>query len=84
MTERTHERTNEQWLTDLRDGAPLQPDALNYLRARIQRSIYYYLSQERSDLRGLSPAELEQMAEDLAQDATLRVLANLDHFRGES
>lgn len=84
MTERTHERTNEQWLTDLRDGAPNQPDALNDLRARIQRSIYYYLSQERSDLRGLSPAELEQMAEDLAQDATLRVLANLDHFRGES
>lgn len=84
MTERTHERNNEQWLDDLREGSPLQTDALNDLRARIQRSIYYYLSQERSDLRDLAPSEIEQMAEDMAQDATLRVLSNLHHFRGES
>lgn len=84
MTERTHERSNDQWLSDLQEGASNQTDALNELRDRIQRSIYYYLSQERSDLRDLSPAELQQMAEDMAQDATLRVLANLHHFRGES
>lgn len=84
MTERTHERTNDQWIDDLREGAPLQTDALNDLRARIQRSIFYYLSQERSDLRDLAPVEIQQMAEDMAQDATLRVLANIHHFRGES
>lgn len=84
MSERTQERSNEQWLTDLAEGAAQQANALNDLRARIQRSIYYYLSQERSDLRDLAPVEIEQMAEDMAQDATLRVLANLHHFRGES
>lgn len=84
MTERVHERTNDDWLADLRDGAPKQTDALRDLRDRIKRSIYYYLSQERSDLRTLPPAQLDQMADDLAQDATLRVLANLDNFRGES
>ncbi|MBK8138993.1 MAG: sigma-70 family RNA polymerase sigma factor [Chloroflexi bacterium] len=84
MSERTSERSNEQWLIDLAEGASQQANALNDLRARIQRSIYYYLSQERSDLRDLAPVEIEQMAEDMAQDATLRVLANLHHFRGES
>ena len=38
------------------------------------------LSQDRSDLRGLATQELMQMAEDLAQDATLRVMDNLDNF----
>lgn len=84
MTECVQERTNDEWLADLRDGALKQSDALRSLRERTKRSIYYYLSQERSDLRALSPAQLDQMADDLAQDATLRVLANLDNFRGES
>jgi RNA polymerase sigma-70 factor (ECF subfamily) len=54
------------------------------LRERLQRGIYYYLSRERSDLASLSSSEITQMAEDLAQDATLRVMENLDSFRGDS
>lgn len=77
----TEDRTNEQWLADLRsrDAA-----ALADLRAHVRRSILYYLSRERSDLRDLSGQELEQMADDLAQDATIRVMDNLENFRGES
>ena len=79
------DRTNEQWIAALRDrGGPAQSDALADLRLRLQRSIYFYLSQDRSDLRALATQELAQMAEDLAQDATLRVMDNLDRFRGES
>ena len=78
-----NERSNDDWLTALRD--PLaQTAALSDLRARLQRSLYFYLSQDRSDLRGLATQELAQMAEDLAQDATLRVMDNLHRFRGES
>ncbi len=78
-------RTNEQWIAALRgQGDAAQTDALEELRKRLQRSIYFYLSQDRSDLRGLAAQELAQMAEDLAQDATLRVMDNLDNFRGES
>jgi RNA polymerase sigma-70 factor (ECF subfamily) len=84
MTETMTGRTNEQWLADLRASGDPQQTALEDLRVRLQRSIYYYLSQERSDLRGLSAAELQEMAQDLAQDATLRVMENLDNFRGES
>ena len=78
------ERTNEQWLADLAGSPDVQAAALLDLRERLQRGIYFYLSRERSDLSQLSSQELTQMAEDLAQDATLRVLSNLGSFRGDS
>jgi RNA polymerase sigma-70 factor (ECF subfamily) len=77
------ERTNEEWVLDLQ-SPERQAQALDDLHNRLQRSILYYLSQERSDLRDLALSEIEEMARDLAQDATLRVLENLDAFRGES
>ncbi len=78
------DRTNEQWLADLTGTPDEQSPALEDLRERLQRGIYYYLSRERSDLSGLSSTEITQMAEDLAQDATLRVMENLGSFRGDS
>jgi RNA polymerase sigma-70 factor, ECF subfamily len=78
------DRTNEQWLADLQGSTDQQALALDDLRQRLQRGIYYYLSRERSDLAGLAAHELTQMAEDLAQDATLRVIENLGSFRGDS
>jgi RNA polymerase sigma-70 factor, ECF subfamily len=78
------ERTNEQWLADLRAAPELQAAALEDLRERLKRGIFYYLSRERSDLNHRSMNELTQMAADMAQDATLRVLENLDSFRGDS
>jgi len=84
-TAKMTDRTNEQWIAALSEnGETAQSDALADLRRRLQRSIYFYLSQDRSDLRGLAAQELAQMAEDLAQDATLRVIDNLGKFRGES
>ncbi len=84
-SERILERTNDEWLTDLRSSSvSVQAKALADLRERLQRSVLYYLSQERSDLRGLSSQELMQMAEDIAQDGLLRIMENLDTFRGES
>lgn len=78
------ERTNEEWLADLRGTPEVQARALEDLQVRLQRGIFYYLSRERSDLSGVSNHELTQMSEDLAQDATLRVVENLDSFRGDS
>ncbi|MGJ3237319.1 MAG: RNA polymerase sigma factor [Anaerolineae bacterium] len=78
------DRTNEQWVADLRATGEPQQYALEDLRKRIHRSIYYYLSQDRSDLRDLAAKELQAMAGDMAQDAVLRVMDNLDSFRGES
>ncbi len=78
------ERTNEQWLVDLRETGDVQAAAIEDLRQRLQRGIFFYLSRERSDLTNLSIQDLTQMAEDLAQDATLRVMDNLASFRGDS
>lgn len=84
-TAKMMDSSNGEWIAALQsqDDAA-QSEALAELRLRLRRSIYFYLSQDRSDLRGLAAHELAQMAEDLAQDATLRVMDNLASFRGES
>lgn len=79
------ERTNEQWIEELSQSeSPIQAAAIDDLRAYIRRGIFYYLSRERSDLTALSAEEIAQMAEDFSQDATLRILDNLQSFRGDS
>lgn len=78
------ERTNAQWVEALGDDGAARNQAIEELRTRLQRGIYYYLSRERSDLSDLSSEEITQMAQDFAQDATLRVLSNLGSFRGDS
>ncbi len=78
------ERTNAQWISDLKGDPATRDAALTDLRARLQRGIFFYLSRERSDLSDLAPDEITHMAEDFAQDATLRVLENLGSFRGDS
>src|SRR5205809_4975431 len=78
------ERSNAQWITDLSADGGVREQAINDLRERLKRGIYYYLSRERSDLADLAPEEVSQMAEDFAQDATLRILSNLESFRGDS
>lgn len=79
------ERTNEQWVEELsQTGTSQQSVALDDLRHYLRRGIFYYLSRERSDLASHSSDDLTQMAEDFAQDATLRILDNLASFRGDS
>lgn len=78
------ERTNEQWLVDLQADGASRDRALDDLRERLRRGLYFYLSRERSDLSDRTSDDINQMAEDFAQDALLKVLDNLDTFRGES
>jgi RNA polymerase sigma-70 factor, ECF subfamily len=68
------ERTNHEWLDDLR--GPDREEALADLRAFLVRGLGYSLA-NRSDVDGV-------LIEDFAQDALLKILDNLDTFRGES
>lgn len=77
------ERTNETWLEDLRDDSPHQTDAINDLLNHLKRGVFAYL-RTRSDLGHLAEAELEQMSQDFAQEAILKVKDNLDKFQGKS
>jgi RNA polymerase sigma-70 factor, ECF subfamily len=68
-------RTNDDWIEGLTN--PVSEDAVNQLRIIL--------------IRGLKPAlykyvdrELDQFVEDTAQDALLKILDNIESFRGES
>jgi RNA polymerase sigma-70 factor (ECF subfamily) len=67
--------TNEKWVEAL--SSPVNEHAVEILREKL--------------IQGLKPAlykyvdrELDQFVEDVAQDALLKVLDNIDSFRGES
>ena len=78
------EQTNEQWLDDLHAEGPRRAAALETLRERLERGVFFYLRNDRSDLSDRSLEEIRQMAQDFVQEALLKVLDNLDTFRGES
>ncbi len=77
-------RTNEEWLTALQTPGPEQTQALEELRDYLLRAVYVYLSRHRSDLTHFDRDEIQQLAEDWAQEALLTILAKLDTFRGDS
>jgi RNA polymerase sigma-70 factor (ECF subfamily) len=78
------ERTNEEWLTQLAAKGAARDEAIAALQKRLERGLYYYLRTDRSDLSRLTNEAIEQMAQDFAQDAMLKILDNLHTFRGES
>jgi RNA polymerase sigma-70 factor, ECF subfamily len=76
-------RTNAEWLIALKaDGQP-QTAALSDLRAYLLRAARYALSRHRNALR-LAPVDVDQLAEDSAQEALASLLERLHEFRGES
>lgn len=82
---RVKQRSNPEWLSQLRaEGTPEQAEAIEDLRLYLYRAVLYFFSQSPGDLRGLARPEIEQVAQDLAQDALLTILKNIDEFRGES
>ena len=70
----TKERSNDQWLAALR--GPRKDEAIADLRTMLVRGL-------RVALRGGAKGA-ESLVEDFAQEALIKILANLDSFRGES
>lgn len=77
------ERTNETWLTELRPDHPRQAQALEDLRQYLRRGVLAYLH-SRSDLGSLAENDLQQMGQDLVQEALLKIQTGLDSFQGKS
>lgn len=77
------ERTNEIWLAELRNGHPAQTAAIEDLLRHLRRGVLAYLY-TRTDLNHLDKAELQQMSNDFAQEALLKIQGNLDNFQGKS
>ena len=68
-------RSNQEWLQALRD--PISEEALNDLRSLLLRGL-------RASLSHRVNTDLDALTEDFAQEAMIKILKNLDTFRGES
>jgi RNA polymerase sigma-70 factor (ECF subfamily) len=68
--------TDQDWIARLK--APDNSAALEDLRQRLARGLTYALASR------IPPEQLDDAVQDFVQEAVLRVLANLDTFRGES
>ncbi|NOY98278.1 MAG: sigma-70 family RNA polymerase sigma factor [Chloroflexi bacterium] len=73
-------RTNEEWLSDLRATGTERDVALADLRAIVQKGLPYALS------RWLSPSDpqFESLVEEVTQETLLRVLGQMETFEGRS
>lgn len=78
------ERSNPEWLAHLRSAGPEQQEAIEDLRRALERAALFYIRRRAPGLKGAATDELESLAQDAAQEATLQVLEKLDSFRGES
>jgi len=74
------DRTNEEWIADLKSEGEQKEAALADLRSVIASGLPYALSNY------LSPdnAQFHSLAEEVTQDTLLRVLDHLDSFEGRS
>ena len=72
------------WIAALRPAAPGHDEAVGRLRALLLRAARFEAGRRRDSVRFLRPGELDDIAEEAADDALLAVLAHLDDFRGLS
>ena len=78
------ERSNEDWLRELRASGEDQAAAVGDLRAYLLRAARYTLHRRAGRLGHRASVDLDQTAQDCAQDSLLAILARLDSFRGDS
>jgi RNA polymerase sigma-70 factor, ECF subfamily len=74
------ERTNEEWLADLRADGDVRDSALADLRVLILRGLPYALTGKLDS----NSSEFEALAEEVAQETLLRILEHLNTFEGRS
>jgi RNA polymerase sigma-70 factor (ECF subfamily) len=73
--------TSRRWLEQLRPGHPRRDAAVARLHDLLHRAAHHELRRRRGRLAG---PELDDLAQQCADDATMNVLARLDEFRGLS
>jgi RNA polymerase sigma-70 factor (ECF subfamily) len=78
------DRSNEEWLRALRSEGKEREDALADLLVYLERSAFFYVRRRSVGLSDVPMDELESLAQDAAQEASLYVLDKLDTFRGDS
>src|SRR5919197_66388 len=77
-------RESEQWVEQLRPGHPRRDPTVARLHAVLVRVAFHELSRRLGQLRSLSGPEFDDLAQQAADDALLKILDRLDDFRGLS
>jgi RNA polymerase sigma-70 factor, ECF subfamily len=77
-------RTNAAWQRDLTSGGEEQAAAIDELRAQLLRAALYTLGRTGAHGSRLGRGQVEQIAEECAQEALLAILERLPEFRAES
>jgi len=74
----------EEWHLDLNASGARREEAVARLHGLLLRAARFEVFRRSGSLPQLSPAELEELAQDAADDAAVSVLRRLEDFRGES
>lgn len=77
-------RANEQWLSDLTDDGPTGRHAVACLREVLLRATRHQIWRLRDLLPGIGADDLEDLAQQCANDAVVAVLRQLPTFQGRS
>jgi len=74
----------EEWYLDLHEDGARGDEAVARLHGLLLRAARFEVFRRRGSLPQLSAVELDELAQDAADDAAVSVLRRLDDFRGES
>jgi len=74
----------EDWHLDLHTEGARRDEAVVRLHGLLLRAARFEVFRRRNSLSQLSAVELDELAQDAADDAAVSVLRRLDDFRGES
>lgn len=77
-------RSNDEWLSSLKEAGETQRVALDDLRTYLWRAVFLYLRDRRPDIGHLPTDELRSLADDFAQSALISIQDKLDTFKGNS
>jgi RNA polymerase sigma-70 factor, ECF subfamily len=77
-------RDSEQWVEHLSPGHPRRDQAVAKLHDVLLRVALYELARREGQLRSISGPELDDLGQQAANDALIKILDRLDEFRGLS
>jgi RNA polymerase sigma-70 factor (ECF subfamily) len=84
VVDRARDRESEQWVAQLRAGHPRRERTVQRLHDVLRRAAFHELSRRRGQLGSIGGPELDDLAQQAADDALMNILARLDDFRGLS
>ena len=84
VTETARDRESERWVEQLRAGHPRRERTVQKLHDVLRRAAFHELSRRRGQLGSIGGPELDDLAQQAADDALMNILSRLDDFRGLS